>query len=289
MITDDIIQYIDEIYQIDISRPDYEYDLKDPIAGIVTPEWYYSDSLKIFSNQTINYKEIEKSDVINRIVKEINDLDSISNIKGEFELDFSCWYQSYHFLPRIKWGIHITHRGWLNMASKLYGECPSLISKPLESATSAFLYLYYHSLFHYIIENAASILEIISNQKDIYKKYFYDIYSQEFNSAKCIEESLANRYLIEKSDLCNLNKEYLIKILSNQGEGYKQFKTFLDKEFIKGNRILINRIKSFNSGDNYFNIKMSPLEQLIDIFNPLSVYSNHQIPIWLHEKPSMVE
>jgi hypothetical protein len=288
MITDDIIQYIDKIYQIDISRPDYEYDLKDPIAGIVTPEWYYSDSLKIFSNQTINYKEIEKSDVINRIVKEINDLDSISNTKGEFELDFSCWYQSYHFLPRTKWGIHITHRGWLNMASKLYGECPSLISKSLESATSAFLYLYYHSLFHYIIENAASILEIISNQKDIYKKYFYDIYSQEFNSAKCIEESLANRYLIEKSDLCNLNKEYLIKILSNQGEGYKQFKTFLDKEFIKGNRILINRIKNFNPVNNY-NIKIFPLEQLIDIFNPLSVYSNHQIPIWLHEYPKMVE
>jgi hypothetical protein len=290
MITDDIIKYLDKIYHIDISRPDYEYDLHDPIVGIVTPEWYYSDSYKIFNNQTINYKEIEKSDRINRIVKEINKPGSIPNTKGEFELDFYCWYQSYHFLPRTKWGIHITHHGWLNMASKLYGECPSLISKPLESAKSAFLYLYYHTLFHYIIENAASILEIILNQKDIYKKYFYDIYSQEFNSSKCIEESLANRYLIEKSDECNISKEYLMKILSNQANGYKQFINFLDNEFFKGNRILINRIKNSNSGDNYFNtLKMFPLEQLIDIFNPLSLNSNHQIPIWLHDKPNMIK
>ena len=51
MITDDIIQYIEKIYQIDISRPDYEYDLKDPMAGIVSRILLY---LIILSIKNIN-------------------------------------------------------------------------------------------------------------------------------------------------------------------------------------------------------------------------------------------
>jgi hypothetical protein len=286
MITDDIIKLIDKIYNIDTSKPYYEYDLKDPIAGIVTPEWYYSDSYKIFSNQTINWEEIEKSDLTKKLVKRIINVDIMSKITGEFEVDFFCWYQSYHFLPRTNWGIHITQKAWLNMASKLYTECPSLMSKPLESVKAAFLYLYYHSLYHYLIENAVSILEIILNQKDVYIKYFSNVYSQEFNSAKCIEESLANRYLLKRWSEHSLNKEFLIQILSNQGEGYKQFIKYLGKEFFNGNRLLINRILQAKI-DHYDQnqINLLPLEQLIDIFNPITPDTNHNIPIWLHEKP----
>lgn len=286
MVTDDIIKSIDKIHNIDASKPYYDNDLKDPIAGIVTPEWYYSISYKIFSDQIINWEQIEKSDLINKFVKRITDLDSISKPKGEFELDFSCWYQSYHFSPRTRWGIHITKKAWLNMASKLHGECPSLISKPLESVKAAFLYLYYHSLYHYLIENAVSIVEIILNQKDVYKKYIFDIYSHEFNSAKCIEESLANRYLLKRWSEHSLNKEFLIQLLSNQGEGYRQFIKYLGKEFLNGNRLLINRIlqeKIDHSDQNQINL--FPLEPLIDIFNPLTPDTNHEIPIWLHEKP----
>ena len=251
---------------------------RNPLIGIITPEWHYSDSIRILQGINFNWDNLDNINEVYKVSNNLNIPIKDSNLP-EVEKKFAGWYQPYHFLPREKWGIHIRYSKWIEISSLLYKTCPNLhISKAASKA--GILYLYTHLLFHYIVENVASILEIITNSYALYKEYLNKIYCEFFNSSNCIEESLANYYLLEKSDNCHIDKNYLRQSLSLQGDGYRDFANFTDQNFRLGIRSLLAQIK-------YGITRMShhePIEQIIDLYNPFNILYGHDIPIWLHKK-----
>ena len=99
--------------------------------------------------------------MINDIARKIENSTMDNNFKMSFESDFCSWYKPYHFLPRNNWGIHIRYYSLLSISTRFNTKYPNLKSKPMDSARAAFYYLYLHEVFHYLVENAASIIEII--------------------------------------------------------------------------------------------------------------------------------
>jgi len=258
----------------------------NPISELITPEWHYSESIKIFESKSMSWDTLGKSDVVQSIADEINKLelnrDKILNM--EFEKNFISWYQAYHYLPREKWGIHIRYDSWLNISDYFNKNCSSIVGRILDCVKSAFLYLFIHELFHHIVENAASMLEIISGKSNLYTKYYSDIYSQVFNSAKCMEEILSNSYLFVWADKCHIDRDFLKQELLKQGVGYREFIQFLDTKFLNGNRILVSQIL-YSQLDPLLH---NPLEQTIDITDPFEYLTIHNVPVWLHRKAKFV-
>jgi hypothetical protein len=283
-ISHDIINAIDRLQKdppknVNANRQD---GLRDPIIGIITPEWYYSDSFRIFEDIDINWNSFDKVGFIYNMSKNLHKIDHENlNRRGEFERSFSSWYQSYHYLPRKNWGIHIRFDSWMRIAAKFNRNCPSLISKCLDSVKAAFLYFFTHELFHYITENASSIMEIVSGKPDIYTRYSYKIYAERFNSSECLEESLANRYLFESADRYHIDKDYLKEELLKQGDGYRDFVAYLDeRQFRNGIRRLMSQIQKgiLNPSSD------EPLEQIMDISNPIDYSHYHSVPVWIHQR-----
>jgi hypothetical protein len=201
-----------------------------------------------------------------------------------FEKSFCTWYQPYHLFPRKKWGIHIRHSSWLKISSQLNKECPNLFSKVNESIVAGFLYLYYHGVFHHIVENAITRIELFYNNPSVFTNYYLNYYIKTFNLSNCMEESLANAYLYEHAFQCHIDKEYLKNILMWQGNAYANFLNFIENKFIKGRHELILQIK--NTDNDLSNFEFKDLEAF---FNLNSEYIKHnQIPIWLHSRPNPI-
>jgi hypothetical protein len=251
------------------------------LAGIITPEWYYSGSSRILDNVDIGWDTLARTELVERVAAELHKLD-FDNIKLEqFERSFSSWYQPYHFLPRTKWGIHIRYSSFKNLAAHFYRSCPSLMDNKVDTTKAAFLYMYIHQLFHHITENASSLMEIITGKQTIYERYYSEVYIKSFNSNECLEESLANRFLVEWTNECHIEKEFLKKELLKQTDGYKGFINYLDANFTKGKRRLLSQIKdgSLSPTSN------EPLEIIMTVPNLVNFTRKCEIPIWLHHKP----
>jgi hypothetical protein len=200
------------------------------------------------------------------------------NNEIEFEKGFACWYQPYHFLPREKWGIHIRHSKLMEISFILAkrGLCNET---GIESMIEAFFYLYTHTLFHYLVENASTVLEILLQDSSLYFEYLWDHYCESFNTSDCIEESLANYYLYNKATNLNIDKIYLQKILLSQGPGYRDFLRFTGMNFGKGIRIILSQVA------NRFELQSRPVEQILDYNTPIDKAHGHKIPVWIHIKP----
>ena len=208
----------------------------------------------------------------------------------EFERSFCSWYQPYHYLPRQKWGVHLRYDSWMRVAAHFYHNCPSIMGRKLDSIKSAFLYLYVHELFHNSVENAASVMEILLGKPHIYTKYYSVVYSKVFNSSNCIEEALSNGYLfLWAEEYCHIDRDFLKNELLKQGPGYQDFIKYISSgsssNLSKGNRILLSQIRH---GDLNPTTSYDPIEQLIDISNPIRYSSIYNVPIWLHRKPKPV-
>lgn len=162
------------------------------------------------------------------------------------------------------------------MARQLCEDCPSLISKEKESIVSAFLYLYYHVLFHHMTENAASKIELKVGNPSCYITYYSQVYSQSFNSTDCIEESLANCYLYEHSDACHIDVDYLKNELLSQTDAYKEFIGFTGDKFVNGCEKLVSQIMSLQMNSKNGEAYKDTMEEFSGA---------NRIPIWLHTKP----
>src|SRR5215216_4426188 len=153
-ISHDIINAIDRLQKDQakkINRERQEH-LRNPIIGIITPEWYYSDSFKIFEDQDINWNTFDKVDFIHNMSQNLHKIDpQYLKRREEFERSFSCWYQPYRYLPRENWGIHVRFDSWMRIAAEFNHNCPSLISKSLDSVKAALLYFFTHELLHNIL------------------------------------------------------------------------------------------------------------------------------------------
>ena len=261
----------------------------NPVSELISPEWHYSDSLQLPNNIRINWEDLERFYLVEGMVENLERtmvvLGDAMTVGTEFERSFCSWYQPYHFLPRKKWGLHLRQDSWLRIATLFYHNCPSTTGRKLDSIKSAFLYLYVHELFHSIVENAASILEILLAKSKIYTDYYSNVYSNVFNSSNCIEEALGNGYLLLWTEECHIDREYLRNHLLKQGPGYQDFIRYDGSlDFSKGTRMLLSQIRYGNLNAS----KYDPIEQLIDIPNPIQYSSVYNIPVWLHHKPKPV-
>lgn len=279
MVWADLIKEITRL-QLSSSKGSEVNDQSNPIVRIITPEWYYADSQKIFNGVDIVWDNLEKVDLIQNIADNLNEIRLNGAGNDGFEASFCSWYQSYHYTPRTKWGIHIRYYSWLGIAARLNQGCPNLISNPVASVRAAFFYLFMHSAFHYITECAASILEIILQDPSLYANYQSSVYEVVFNSNDCLEETLANTYLLARSDLCHIERGYLKEMLLKQGPGYNDFLKYVDPKFNDGTRRLISQIHTGKLNPPFD----LPIEQIMNFSNTVDYPHNHNIPIWLHKR-----
>ena len=286
-VTLDILNAIDILYE----HSGENVNSSNPVSALITPEWHYSDSFQILDNTNIqiNWDNLGRFALIKAM---IDSLEKDTTIPGdaiiagtEFERSFCSWYQPYHYLPREKWGVHLRYDSWIRVAAHLYHNCPSVLGKSLDSIKSAFLYLYVHELFHNHVENATSVIEILLGKSHIYTKYYSDIYSNVFNSSDCLEEALSNRYLFLWAEECHIDKDFLKDELLKQGPGYHDFiKHYSSLDFFKGNRLLLSQIRYGDLNPP----RLDPIEQLVDISDPIQYSCIYNVPIWLHRKPRPV-
>jgi hypothetical protein len=280
--TDNLINDVTNLHKI----ADNKYRISDEsLSEIITPEWYYSDSKRIFENLTISWESLLESDLINNISLDVK-LFTISRRDIIFEKSFCTWYQPYHLLPQTRWGIHIRFSSWMKFTSQLNTEDPNLKSKLNNSVVASFLYVYLHGIFHYIIENVISTIELSTKNPIFYNDYYMNNYLQTFNTLECLEESLANAYLYENASECHIDQEYLQSVLVNQGSAYANFLNYTATNFLKGCMKLIFQIKDKHNKD-LSNYNFKDLEHFFDLKSSNSILKN-QIPIWLHHKPKPI-
>ena len=278
MVWADIISEISRL-QLNSGKVSGDFDESNPIVKLITPEWYYADCLAIFNDIDIVWDNLERVDLIQNIADNLKET-GLNTGNYSFEASFCSWYQPYHYTPRIKWGVHIRYSSWLGIAALFNQDCPNLVSNPIASVKAAFFYLFMHSLFHYLTECAASTLEIILQDPSIYANYQSSIYETVFNSHDCLEESLANTYLLTRSDVCHIERAYLEEMLLKQGPGYNDFLKYVEPKFNTGARRLISQIHS-----GKLNPPLDvPIEQIMNISSSVDYPHNHNIPIWLHKR-----
>jgi hypothetical protein len=286
--TNDIINAIDKLHMGQKKEYSDEKNLEsshNPVSELITPEWHYSESIKLLDSIQISWNNLGECNLIQTIADSLDKAKIPDNIVGgEFERSFCSWYQPYHYLPREKWGIHIRYDSLMRIASLFYHDCPSLVNIKLDSVKSGFLYLFVHELFHHIVENAASIIEIVSSRSHIYTKYYNNVYLEVFNSSNCIEEALSNGYLFLWAEVCRIDRDFLKERLSSQGPGYHNFIQYIGSNFFEGNRILISQIRHGNLKPTIYD----PIEQILDTSNPIQYSYIHNVPIWLHRKAKPV-
>jgi hypothetical protein len=269
-LTSDIISSVD---RLEARRKDSTAE-DNPIIAIITPEWYYSNCEEILKGVSIDWPSLDHF-FRERFSYNIDEFDP-KNYKDEFEGTFSFWYQSYHYQPRQSWGMHLRYDSLIRTAKKFYQDGNLLISNSRDPLIASFFYFFTHGLYHYIFENSVSMLEILLERPRLYKQYLSKMYEGSFNSPACLEESLANRYLYDRSERFKLEKTYLHDILSSQEFSYKDFKKYDEVEFAKANRRLLFQVL-YGYNDT---LPVQPLEQIMNFLDQ-GLYG-HKIPIWLH-------
>ena len=276
---ENIINEITRLQQRNV-RDNAESNQDNPIVRIITPEWYYADSSEIFHGVDIVWDNLDRLELVQNLAISLKEI-KINRLANDiFEASFCSWYQPYHYSPRSKWGIHIRYNSWVEIAARLNQTCQGLVSDPIGCAKASFLYLFIHSLFHYITECEASTIEITLQNPYIYTSYHSSIYEKVFNSSDCLEEALANSYLLSRSEVCHIEKGYLENMLLKQGPGYNNFLKYSGTKFRDGIRRLISQIKS--------GILNPPLdlstEHTMNIANSIDYPHDHNVPIWLHKR-----
>ena len=279
-----MIKAVDMLYETKGSTIEKEigspYDRQyNPMVEIITPEWFHSDCHRILGSISPTWERLDKSRLVYKMADDLNKKD-FSLIQRNFEQSFCCWYQAYHYLPREKWGVHLRYDSILAVALDLHNKNKfSSHLTDFELVKSALLYLYIHCLFHYLLENATSLMELISDNPSLYGTYLSNIYVSAFNTKACIEEALANRFMLQFASEYRIDEGYLKSKLLLQGEGYRNFKSFTGKNFQSGKRRLLSQIK-------YSKLEPPlerPLEWLLDqnLSRPVD-RKELRVPIWLH-------
>jgi hypothetical protein len=278
MVIEDLIIKLDKLQQHDKSKFD---KFKNPLLSLITSRWYFSESFRLFQDVELNWENCEKTDFVSNLANKMDDFDISTPANSSFEVSFCSWYQPYHFPPRSKWGVHIRYGCWGTLSAGLHRKSPNLNNNPIDSVKAAFFYLYIHELFHYLIENVSSIMELEYEEPLLYINYLRNIYSKVFNTSECLEEALANSYLFERTNLCHIEKQYLEQELLKQHPGYNSFINYTGAKFKDGLRQLFSQIVTEHSDDRSTNkITSTPEYSQFTDFSYI-----YDIPVWIHQKP----
>lgn len=81
-----------------------------------------------------------------------------------------------------------------------------------------------HGSFHYLIERYATFSEEISTEDpQIYPTYKRNVYSQVWGTTDCLEETLANAFILNACPLWSgTQRNYIEFLFSRQRDGYRQ-------------------------------------------------------------------
>ena len=150
----------------------------------------------------------------------------------EHGIEALAWYRPFHISPNNEWGITITDRGiWYlakNVMSHKYDH-PYTLEQIHDCFELAYEFLYYHELFHFKVEYAATILELNSPHKPakVYAPFWEDGYRRPGpNNCSPLEEAMANEYARWK--VCQGQPKELKDAIENfmrtqQPSGYRDF------------------------------------------------------------------
>jgi hypothetical protein len=143
-----------------------------------------------------------------------------------------AWYRPFHISPQKEWGITITDRGvWYlakNVMSQKY-DYPYTLEQIHDCFELAYEFLYYHELFHFKVEYAATILELNSPHKPVkvYAPFWEDgFYHPGPNDCSPLEEAMANeyaRYKVCKGQPKKLRDAIELFMRTQQPSGYRDF------------------------------------------------------------------
>lgn len=159
-----------------------------------------------------------------------NQLDRSHLDDKEAHADRLAWYRHHHARPHL-WGIYIREYGiklyfshiletlWTDYGIKGGGSTNPDFSTPppyevpkdeLHSGIYqlAFQRLLTHEWFHFQVEYLAYVLEEITGET-LFNDYKSDVYDEQFPSAECIEESLANASVARSTRCVRLLSEAL--------------------------------------------------------------------------------
>ena len=271
---------IDKIEKLQIQYKSVFDKYENPLIGLITYGWYFSDSFRLFQDIDVHWENCANIVLMSEIAEKIQEFETSTAADSTFEMSVCSWYQPYHYTPRTKWGMHIRYRCLGTLSARFNNECPNLIGNPPDSVKASFFYFYIHELFHHLVENAVSVVEVEHGDPSLYNKYLSDVYNENFNTSNCLEESLANSYLFERNALCHIDKDYLKKELLSQGEGYNSFINYIGSKFGSGLQKLISDIAKgpFDPPSNFdkYNSFLSEF---------LNISCIPSIPIWVHKMP----
>ncbi|MDA7845673.1 hypothetical protein N9A87_01325 [Euryarchaeota archaeon] len=150
----------------------------------------------------------------------------------EHGIEALAWYRPFHISPQNEWGITITDRGvWYlakNVMSQKY-DYPYTLEQIHDCFELAYEFLYYHELFHFKVEYAATILELNSPHKPVkvYAPFWEDgFYHPGPNNCSPLEEAMANeyaRYKVCKGQPKKLRDAIERFMRTQQPSGYRDF------------------------------------------------------------------
>ena len=150
----------------------------------------------------------------------------------EHGIEALAWYRPFHISPQHEWGITITDRGiWYlakNVMSQKYDR-PYTLEQIHDCFELAYEFLYYHELFHFKVEYAATILELNSPHEPVkvYAPFWEDGFHRPGpNNCSPLEEAMANEYARWK--VCQGQPKKLKDAIENfmrtqQPSGYRDF------------------------------------------------------------------
>ena len=178
--------------------------------------------------------DIEKNVEEGYLFPSDNDLESewLRDEVDEHGIEALAWYRPFHISPQSEWGITITDRGvWYlakNVMSQKY-DYPYTLEQIHDCFQLAYEFLYYHELFHFKVEYAATILELNSPHKPVkvYAPFWEDgFYHPGPNDCSPLEEAMANeyaRYKVCKGQPKKLRDAIERFMRTQQPSGYRDF------------------------------------------------------------------
>ncbi|MFW6009481.1 MAG: hypothetical protein ACOCP8_09485 [archaeon] len=173
-------------------------------------------------NEIYKINSISELYNIDFIIKEdiLNKIPTFDNSIEECGTESIAFYAPYHFYGD-NFGIYIKSRQFLSLFKNIITKTSLNLKKAREFALDILLT---HERFHYIVELYATILEHYT-KKNIYENYNYKFYVKNFRTKDCIEETLANYFILQNNPYLNMGKfNFLHSFFDRQPEGYKQAK-----------------------------------------------------------------